>query len=308
MFFGSGDFACPILEALLSDRREEVVGVVTRPDRPAGRGRRPTPCAVRVLAEAQRVPVRTPERVNVPEEVAAIGEWAPDLVVVADYGAILKPPLLSLPRLGGINVHPSLLPKYRGAAPIPWAIANGETLTGVTVQFLAERMDAGDIILAESEPIGPDDTAATLQPRLAALGARLLLRALALFERPPVPRTPQDESAATYAPKIRKEDGLLDWNRPAEELRNRIRAFVPWPRAFTWLPGSPPMRLQVLAARVESGRGVPGELLELGREGPLVATGEQALRLLRVQPEGRAEMSGGEFARGCRIATGTRLG
>ncbi len=308
VFFGSGEFACPILGALLESAPHEVVGVVTRPERPAGRGRQPTPCPVSAMLQERKVPVRTPERVNAPEEVAAIAEWRPDLFVVADYGAILKPALLAVPRLGAINVHPSLLPKYRGAAPIPWAIANGETETGVTIQFMSERMDAGDIILAEREPIGPDDTAATLEPRLAALGARLIPRVLSLFERPPVPRTPQDEAAATYAPKLSKEDGRLDWSRPAAELRNRVRGFYPWPRAFTMLPGSPPRRLQVLAAAVEAGEGEPGAVLEVGRDGLLVATGRGALRLLRVQPEGRAEMSGGEFARGCRLAAGTKLG
>jgi len=308
VFFGSGQFACPILNALLEATPHEVVGVVTRPDRPAGRGRRPTPCAVRAQLTGRTVPIRAPERVNAPEEVAAIAGWRPDLMVVADYGALLKPVLLAVPRLGAINVHPSLLPKYRGAAPIPWAIANGETETGVTVQFMSERMDAGDIILAEREPIDPEDTAATLEPRLAALGARLVLRALALFEHPPVPRTPQDEAAASYAPKLTKEDGQLDWTRPAEELRNRVRGFFPWPRAFTWLPGSPPRRLQVLSAAVEPAQGDPGVVLEVGREGLLVAAGRDALRLQRVQPEGRSEMSGGEFARGCRIAVGARLG
>ncbi len=308
VFFGSGQFACPILAALLESAPHEVVGVVTRPARPAGRGRRPTPCPVSAMLGPRNVPMRTPERVNAPEEVAAIAEWRPDLFVVADYGALLKPALLAVPRLGATNVHPSLLPKYRGAAPIAWAIANGETETGVTIQFMSERTDAGDIILAEREPITPEDTAATLEPRLAALGAQLMRRVLAYFERPPVPRTPQDEAAATYAPRLSKEDGRLDWARPAEELRNRVRGFYPWPRAFTWLPGSPPRRLQVLAAAVEAGAGEPGVVLEVGGTGLLVATGNGALRLLRVQPEGRGEMSGGEFARGCRMSAGAKLG
>ncbi len=307
VFLGSGSLACPALERILKRPRDTLVGVVTQPPRPAGRGQCVRACPVLELATRWGVPVRTPERVNDPAEVAAVRAWRPDLLVVAAYGQLLGRELLSIAPLGGINVHPSLLPRYRGAAPIQWAIANGETETGVTIQFLSERMDAGDIILARREPIRPDDTAATLEPRLAALGAELLERALDLFHSPPVPRTPQDESQATRAPKLRRDDGRVDWRMPAEQLRNRIRGFYPWPGCFTMWGDPPAHLLKIHAARVEPGQGEPGRILEWGRDGPLVATGQAALRLTRVQPEGRPVMDGGDFGRGYAAKVGERF-
>ncbi len=307
LFLGSGAFACPCLERLAGRPGDMIVGVVAQPDRPAGRGLAARSCPAAELARRLGLPLRTPDRVNAPEEAAALTALRPDLVVVAAYGQLLKPHLLALAPMGAINVHPSLLPRYRGAAPIQWAIANGDTETGVTVQFMVERMDAGDIILVERAPVLPDDTAGSLEPRLARLGAELLDRVLDLFQRPPVPRTPQDEGQATYARKLTREDGRLDWRLPAASLHNRIRGFHPWPGCFT-LYGPPPGRvLKVHAARVEEGRGEPGRVLEIAGEGPLVATGDNALRLLTVQPEGRPIMDGSAFCRGHGRLLGDRL-
>ena len=310
LFMGSGALACPALQRLWQRSDVDVVGVVTQPDRPAGRNLQARPCPVRAqLFERPNIPVLTPERVNDEAVVEAIRALHPELFVVAAYGQILRPALLDIPPLGAINIHPSLLPRYRGASPIQWAIANGERETGVTIQFMSPRMDAGDIILARAMPIEPEDTTGTLEPRLANLGAELLDEVLDMFQHPPVPRQPQDESLAIYAPKLKKDDGLVDWTWPAEKIRNRIRGLHPWPGAFTWMPGPKgPVRLKLHAARVERGRGEPGTIVEMGREGPLVATGEDCLRLLRVQPEGRPVMEGAAFSCGYWQLEGQRLG
>ncbi len=301
LFLGSGELACPCLDRLLAESADAVVGLVCQPDRPRGRALRPAPCAARVHAEARGIPVLTPEDVNAPESLAALRALAPDLAVVAAYGQFLKPALLALPARGCINVHPSLLPKYRGAAPVQWAIARGETETGVTILVVGERMDAGDIIAQQPEPIAPDDTAAPLLERLARRGADLLAETLAAFRRGPVRGRPQDEAAATRAPRLRKQDGRLDWALPAAELRNRVRGFDPWPGGWCRLPPSGLVR--VWAARVESGRpgAPPGALLEAAGDGPLVQAGVGALRLIEVQPEGRRRMAGDEFLRGRRL-------
>jgi methionyl-tRNA formyltransferase len=252
--------------------------------------------------------VLQPERASTPESIEALTAFKPDLLVVAAYGQILRQALLDVAPRGAINIHPSLLPKYRGAAPIQWAIANGDTETGVAILHVTARMDAGDLILMERAPIAPDDTAGSLEPRLAAVGARLLLRALDLFATPPVPRTPQDESQVVLAPKLAKEDGRIDWTMPAETIRNRIRGFSPWPGCFTTVPGTPPVTLKIHAAEVEAGSGAPGTVLEAGPKGIRVACGTGSLRLVRIQPEGRPAMTDAAYCCGRRDLAGLRLG
>lgn len=308
VFLGSGALACPALERLYRRPDDTVAAVVTQPDRAAGRGQRPRACAVRRLADALGLPVRTPASINAPDEIAALRVLAPDLLVVTAYGQILKPAVLDLAPLGAVNIHPSLLPRYRGAAPIQWAIAKGERETGVTLMFLSPRMDAGDIILARRVAIGPDETAGELEARLAVVGADLLADVLDLFRTASVPRVPQDEALATYAPRLTKEDGRIDWALPAEMLRNRVRGFHPWPGCFTTVPDSPPFALKVHAARVEDAAGEAGRVLDVSGDGPLVAAGSGALRLLTVQPEGGRIMDGGAFARGRKCWPGQRLG
>ncbi|MFH0953458.1 MAG: methionyl-tRNA formyltransferase [Verrucomicrobiota bacterium] len=308
LFMGSGPLACPALRVLLERSADLVVAVVTQPDRPSGRHQRVQPCPVRKFVENRNVPVLAPEDVNDPAVVRQLKAFEPEVLVVADFGQFLKPGVLALPSKTSINIHPSLLPKYRGAAPIQWAIANGEVETGVTILHVTEKMDAGDIILQEKAPIRDQDTATSLEPLLAELGATLLVRALDEIRAGGAPRLPQDESKVTFAPKLEKEDGRINWSQPAETIRNRIRGFQPWPGCFCKVPTQVRPYLKVLQARVEEGKGKRGTVLECGEEGPLVACGQKALRLLLVQPEGKKPMLGGAYLRGHKLAAGEMLG
>ncbi len=301
LFMGSAQFACPAVEALLGSRHR-LIACVTQPDRPKGRSLKVSPCPVKALAEARGVAVLTPEKIG--DAYGALAALAPDLTVVAAYGQYIPGRILDLPRLGSINIHPSLLPRYRGAAPIQWAVASGDTETGVTILHVSRAMDAGDIILQERSAIGVDETAAVLEPRLAAHGAALLLRAIDLLESGTAPRIPQDPALATHARKLTKEDGLLDWREPAAVLRHRVRGFQPWPGCHTFDRGQ---RLKVLSVRVEEARGEPGTLLDAGGDGPMIACGEGALRLLEVQPEGRRPVAGTAFLAGAGWQRGDRL-
>jgi len=297
VFMGSAELACPCLDCLLANPADRVVGVVTQPDRPKGRSLRVAPCAVRAYVTAREIPVLMPENVNTPESVADLRTLAPDLIVVVAYGQFLKADILNLPSLGCINVHASLLPKYRGAAPIQWAVANGETGTGVTTMFVNVRMDAGDIIDQLAEPIRPEDTAGSLHDRLAGCGADLLARTLSALRQGSIRRQPQDEAEATFAPRIKKADGRLDWRLPAVQLHNRVRGFQPWPGCFCELPSVGVVR--VWQTRVETGRNeAVGAVLEAAGDGPLIQAGRDALRLLELQPEGRKVMAGAAFLRG----------
>jgi len=308
VFLGSAELACPCLDRLLANTADMVVGVVTQPDRPKGRSLQTAPCPVRAHVGERGIPVLTPEMVNTPESIQAIRALSPDLIVVVAYGQILKSGILAIPSQGCINVHASLLPKYRGAAPIQWAIARGETKTGVTTMFLNAGMDAGDIIDQAGEPIREDDTAGTLHDRLAALGAELLARTLDAIRQGTMRRTPQDPEEATYASKLKKSDGRLDWALPARELYNRIRGFNPWPGCFIELRQPKPLLIKVLKARVVPGQGQPGEILSVEGAGPVIQTGAQALRLLEVQPEGRKVMPGAAFLCGHPLKVSDRLG
>ena len=288
------------------NRYGEVVGVVTQPDRPRGRDLRVAPCPVREHLKSG-TPVLTPESVNAPESVDGIRALRPDLVVVVAYGQLLGGDVLAIAARGVVNVHASLLPRYRGAAPVQWAIARGERVTGATIMFLARRMDAGDIILQEALPIEDSDTGGTLHDKLAAAGAALLLRAVDLIRQGQAPRAPQDETAATFAPKLKKSDGRIAWSMSADEIRNRVRAFNPWPCATCEFPNGSGLLLRVMEVRVEEGRGRPGEIIRADDE-LVVAAGRRALRLLEVQPEGGKIMGGGAFLRGHRLKPGDMLG
>jgi len=308
VFMGSAELACPSFKALLELQGVEVVGVVTQPDRPKGRSLKMSPCAARAAAEGTGIPILTPARVNARDALQSIRELRPDLIVVVAYGQILKRGLLDLPALGCINVHASLLPKYRGAAPIQWAIAQGETETGVTIMYMNEGMDEGDIILQVREPIRDDDTAGTLHDRLAEAGAEALVRAIGELQAGTLTRREQDASAATYAPKLSKDDGRIDWTLPAVTLRNRVRGFNPWPCCHCRMRSEERTRLlRVLEVRVEETAGTPGQLVAVGADGPLVAVGEGGVRLLRVQPEGKRAMSGADYVHGYRLAVGERM-
>lgn len=305
---GSGALACPLLEGILAAGRDDLVAVATQPDRAGGRGLRCIPCALKTLAQERGLSTFAPEDASAEGFVSRLAALNPDVVVVACFGQFLKANLLAVPRLGTINVHPSLLPKYRGASPIQWALANGETETGVSVLYVTPKMDAGDVLAQERFPIAPDDTASSLEPKLAALGAKLLVRTLDDFRSGRTQGTPQDDSQATFARKLSKEDGLVDWTLPAETIRNRLRGFSPWPGAYTFLPGAVPLKIH--EARVEAGPAgaAPGAVLDAAGAGPLIATGRDALRLVAVQPAGKKPMSGAAFLCGHRLRAGDRLG
>ncbi len=303
IFLGTPRFALPSLEAVAV--ATTLVAVVTQPDRPSGRGRILTPPPVTVAARALGVRLLQPERLRDPAVVADLASLQPDLIVTVAYGRIIPRAVLALPASGGVNLHPSLLPAYRGASPIQRAIADGATTTGVTVMYLADELDAGDIILQREVTIGPEETAGELEVRLAEDGALLLVEAVRLIARGRAPRRAQDHARATYAGKISKADGELTWERPARELVNVVRAMNPWPCAYTsWREGM----LRVWRARTAAGRGLPGQVLAAGDEGITVAAGHGAVVLTEVQPEGGRRMSAGDFLRGHRLRSGERLG
>jgi methionyl-tRNA formyltransferase len=240
-----------------------------------------------------------------PAVVAALEAHHPDLLVTVAYGRIIPPAVIALPRLGCINVHPSMLPLYRGASPIQRAVADGATTTGVTILYLTEDLDAGDIILQREVAVGADETAGALETRLAQVSAELLREAIGLIARGIAPRIPQDYARATYVGRQTKEDGLIDWNRPAREIVNIIRAMDPWPSAYTTWRGT---LLKVWRARAGEGTGVPGEVLAAGPETLAVAAGRGAVEVFEVQPEGGRRMTVSEFLRGHVLRAGDRLG
>ncbi len=307
VYMGTADIAAPVLELLAAAPAVRVTGVVSQPDRPAGRNRVLTPSAVSATARRLGLPLITPERIADAESVAWLQGRAPDAAVVFAFGQFLPRVIRELPRFGCVNIHPSRLPAYRGAAPIPWAIADGATSTAVCIIRMEKEMDAGDVLACRELQIHPDDTTATLGLRAAALGAELVLETLRAMEAGMLRGTPQDAAAATHARKLEKSDARLDWTLAAERLHNRIRAFDPWPgTVFTTsnLPGEP---VKVWKSRVETGSGAPGTILEIGREGPLVACGRGALRLLEIQIPGKRRMAAAEAARGLGWAPGSML-
>lgn len=303
IFMGSAELAVPSLKALINSAVDEVVGVVSQPDRPAGRKRRLMSCPLKAFAESHGLNIMTPSRVGDPESVQALNDLQPDLFVVVAYGQYIPTSVIQLAQYEAINVHPSLLPKYRGSAPIQWALLNGDEQTGVSIIYLAKKMDAGDILKQECCPIGPDDTSAALHDRLADLGAELLLHAINAIREGRVSRTVQNEADAVEISKLSKEDGKIDWSKPAEAIRNRIRAFDPWPGSYCILPNGD--ALKIWKASTEPGGGAPGELLD---DRMLVATGSQALRLLEIQPAGRKRMPAEAFLNGYPLEAGSRLG
>jgi len=309
VFFGSAPIGFPLLEALLSSAQDEVVAAVTQPDRPAGRRQKLTLCPVKTFAVEHDLTVFSPEKIGSDDSLKQLISLHADLFIVAAYGQYIPKSVRMLPPAGIINLHPSLLPNYRGAAPIQRAVANGDAMTGATIMYVSEKMDAGDIIVQRELPIEPYDTALTMEPKLAELGAELLMQTVEQIRSGTVRARPQDDSMATEARKLIKEEGRMDWTLPAETLRNHIRGFQPWPGCFCEAPASSgSQRLMILRAAVESGFGSPGEILDASGSGPLVATGEGALRLLEVQPSGKRAMEGGAYLRGHPLQSGNRLG
>jgi methionyl-tRNA formyltransferase len=285
-----------------------VVAVITQPDRPKGRKLRVAACPVKRYADEHGMRVIHPLRLSDPEAVDAIRDLSPDLIVVAAYGQYIPSSVLAIPRREAINFHPSMLPKYRGAAPIQMAIAEGEAVTGVSIIYVAKETDAGDMILQEVVPIERDDTSVTLAERLGQRGAGLMLQAIDLIRAGRAPRIAQDHAAATYVPKLTKEDGRIPWARDAETIRNRIRGFTPWPGCFCRLAPDRDETLRVWGAEVQPGGGEPGTVLACTGSGPLVATGQDALILTEVQPTGKRRMAGSAYLNGYGLARGHRFG
>jgi methionyl-tRNA formyltransferase len=303
VYMGTPAFAVPPLHSLVM-AGHEVVGVVTRIDKPAGRGKALTPPAVKLAAEQSEIPVFQPKRVREPESVAAIRAMGPDIIVVAAYGQILPRDILTLPKHGCVNIHASLLPAYRGAAPINWAIINGETRTGITIMQMDEGMDTGAIIAQDSIPIGPDDTAGEVTAKLSELGGSLIVDILGRLGPDGLTAVPQDNSKATMAPLLKKEDGLVDWSMNARDIHNRVRGLFPWPGAFGRLDGK---LIKLLAAAPAKGTGEPGVLYEPEKNTLAVGTGAGLLRVLTLQPEGKKPMTAGEFLRGHRGIVGKKF-
>ncbi len=306
VFFGTAAFAVPSLQRLASNGRFEIAAVVTQPDRPSGRGRAASPSPVKSAAQALNIEVLQPERIRSASFCASLRAFDPAFFVVAAYGRILPPSLLAVPRLGPVNIHGSLLPEYRGAAPIQRALIDGCPVTGVTSMLMTSELDAGDVLMQASYPVGPEDNAETVTMALAALGADLIVETLCGLIENRIRPVPQDHARATYAPPITSDDAVLDWSRPAAAIVNRIRAMSPRPGALTAYEGR---SLKVLRASVwhSDGAGEPGRVVSLPREGVVVVTGLGSVLIRDVVPEGRRQMTAAEWARGARLAVGSAL-
>ncbi len=306
VYMGTPQFAVPALEALLA-HGEEVVAVVTQPDRPKGRGRKLTPPPVKEVALAAGLPVLQPKSIRTDEFLTEIRGLRPDLIVVVAFGRILPKALIELPRHGTINVHGSLLPSYRGAAPIQWALINNESETGVTIMQMDEGLDTGAMLLPGAIPIADDDTAASLAVKLAALGGRLLVEAIDRLKAGRLPATPQDDALATLAPPLCKEEGVIDWRKSATAISGLIRGLDPWPCASTLLDGN---QLRLFVPRVVAGPATepPGTLCRADRGGLLIATGQDYLLVGEVQLAGSKRLTVDAFLRGRPLEPGLRLG
>ena len=309
IFFGTAELACPSLSALAQTPAVEVAAVVTQPDRPQGRKLNLQPSSVKILATQKKLPVLQPGRARDEGFLQELAQLRPDLIVVAAYGQILPRQILELPRFGCLNVHASLLPKYRGAAPIQWAILNDERETGVTIMKMDEGLDTGDILRQQRTPIGAEDDAPTLHHRLGAIGADLLVKTIPDYVTNKFLARKQSDECASYARKITKEDGRLDWNQAARALWNRVRALVPWPGAYTFLSGEPGSQLlKIWQSEVaEQSSGAPGEILDVGKNGIVVACGQESLRILVLQREGGRRLNAPEFLAGHPLRPGQRL-
>ncbi|WP_111733167.1 methionyl-tRNA formyltransferase [Roseovarius amoyensis] len=298
VFMGTPDFSVPALEALL-DAGHEVAAVYCQPPRPAGRGKKPRPSPVQARAEALGLPVRHPETLRDKAAQAEFAAWDAAVAVVVAYGLILPQPVLDAPRLGCLNIHASLLPRWRGAAPIQRAIMAGDDETGVSIMQMEAGLDTGPVLLHEAVPIGAEDTAGDLHDRLSALGARLIVRALAEFDT--LTPQPQPDAGVTYAGKIDKAEARIDWTATAQVVDAHIRGLSPFPGAWTVIGGE---RVKLLASRLAEGQGAPGEVLD---DALTVACGEAAVQILRLQRAGRAAQDADAFLRGMPLPPGTRI-
>jgi methionyl-tRNA formyltransferase len=309
IFMGTGEIGVPALTWLLDSAGCEVVATVTQPDKPVGRKQELRASAPKQLALQRDVPVLQPPKLRAPEAVAEIAALRAEVIVVMAYGQILPKAVLEAPRLACLNLHASLLPRWRGASPIQAAIEAGDCVTGVTVMYMAEGLDTGDILLMRETPIADTDTGGSLHDRLATVAAVALAEALPLVAAGGAPRTPQDEARANYAPKLSRENGLIDWRATPVQINRRIRAMNPWPGAHTFLPTpAGPRQLKIFAGVPQSdAAGLPGEVLRADAHGVLVSAQGGAVLLSDIQLEGKRRLSAGEFLRGHPVAVGTVL-
>ncbi|HEX5110597.1 MAG TPA: methionyl-tRNA formyltransferase [Vicinamibacterales bacterium] len=306
VFFGTPQFAVPTLERLTVSGHQ-VTGVVTQPDRARGRGQRIVPAPVKDFAVTHGIPLMQPERLRDPSVEATLRSWEPDLGVVAAYGRIIPAHLLTVPSHGMINVHASLLPKYRGAAPVQRAVIAGETETGVTIMRVAEALDTGDMFARATRPIGPDERSETIERDLAERGARLLVEVVDAIAAGTAHAEPQDHTRSTYAPRLTREEGLIDWTLPAADIHNRVRGLSPWPHAYSFLDGH---RLIVTTTEPAGDRtdAPPGTIVNVLSDRLLVATGDgRQIAVREVQPEGRRSMAIRDYLAGHPIAAGVRF-
>ena len=305
VFMGTPEFAVPSLEVLLKSD-DQVVGVVTQPDRPKGRGQQLSLSPVKLIAQREGLPLLQPTKMKDPGFLAELSAWAPDVIAVAAFGRILPSVILSLPTRGCVNVHGSLLPKYRGAGPIQWALINGETETGITTMLMDEGMDTGAMLLQATMAIGPDDTAGSLSARLAEIGGRLLVDTLAQLKAGTLTPRPQDHSQATLAPLLKKEDGVINWVMSATSISNRIRGLTPWPGAFTFLHADR-WTICRAAAISEVTALLPGQITALHKDAIHVATGEGVLAIRELQPANSRRMPAAQYLAGHPLQVGMQL-
>jgi len=300
LFMGTPEFALASLERL-AESKDNVIALVCQPDKPKGRGMKLESCPTKKWAEQRNIRVIQPEKCKDPGFVGEAKKLAPDLIVVASFGQILPEELLQIPQYGAINVHSSLLPKYRGASPVAYAILNGDKETGVTSMQIVKKLDAGPILLQRKIPIDPEDTAGTLTEKLACLGAELLAETIEGLKAGRIKPTPQDESKAVYAPMLRKEQGLINWQEPAEVIARKVRAFNPWPGAFV---GHGDQLIKIWKASAAEGKGEPGTVLEAHKKWIEVACGQGSLRITELQPAARKRMTPEAFLAGHKLQPG----
>jgi len=308
VFFGTSEFAFGVLHRLI-DSNHKVLAVVTRPDRQKGRRLKVSPPPTKVLAQANNIPVYQPEDASGGDSINYLKKLNADLFVVVAFGQILKKELLEIPKIYSVNIHGSLLPKYRGAAPTNWAIINGDKISGITIIKMNEKMDEGDIILKKEIPIDPEDTNITLSEKLSDLGADVLMERMELIQSGKAILTPQEDSQATYGPKLKKEDGLINWNEPADKIHNKVRGLLPWPGAYTYFDGKILKILKTEISETDNKDAPNGEFLGVIKDkGMVVKTKDKNLLIQHVQIEGKKPMNTESFLRGHRISPGYIFG
>ena len=308
IFMGTAELACASLEKIVGEKSFQLLAVVTQPDKPKGRELKLQPSPVKILAEKLSVPVLQPAKARAEDFISTLRALQPDLIVVVAYGQILPPAILELPHYGCVNVHTSLLPKYRGAAPIQWAIADGNAETGVTLMQMDAGLDTGPLLAMRRTPILPTDDSQILHDRLAQLGAELLVETLPAFIAGKILPQPQTADGASYAAKIKRDDGQINWQLPAQEIWNRLRAFTPWPGAFTHLGGADGrVLLKIWRAQLCVQSGSAGEVLAVDKHGIIVACGQGSLRITELQREGGRRLPAEQFLQGFPLPVGIKM-